>query len=183
MNNLPITKQNSNPALKRAKNLLSLTDKILNKNSVLTKDVSDHNLHVGLGHSSYVTSVAITPDGKYIVSGSWESTIKLWDIKSGEEIRTFKGHSNSVFSVAITPDGKYIVSGGEDGTIKLWDIKSGEEIRVFEGHSYDVTSVVTTPDGKYIVSGSSDNTAKNAPNGPPIAFLSGHPCRLTSGHP
>jgi len=128
MNNLPTTKQNSNLALKRAKNLLSITDKILNKNSGLTKRVFNHKLYIGLGHSSYSTSVAITPDGKYIVSGSRNETIKLWDIKSGEEIRTFEGHSDYVTSVAITPDGKYIVSGSWEGTIKLWDINSGEEI-------------------------------------------------------
>jgi len=133
MKNLPTTKQNSNLALKRAKNLLSITDRILNKNSALIKGAFDHNIYVGLGHSNCVNSVAITPDGKYIVSGSGDSTIKLWDIKSGEEIRTFEGHSQYVNSVAITPDGKHIVSGSDDETIKLWDINSGEEIRTFEG--------------------------------------------------
>ena len=164
MNKLPTTKQNSNLALKRAKNLLSITDRILNKNSALIKGAFDHNIYVGLGHSGYINSVAITPDGKYIVSGAGflldDNTIKLWDIKSGEEIRTFEGHSNSVNSVAITPDGKYIVSGSHDKTIKLWDINSGEEIRTFVGHSGTVESVTITPDGKYIISGSSDNTIK-----------------------
>ena len=160
MNKLPTTKQNSNLALKRAKNLLSITDRILNKNSALTKMVFNHKLYIDLGHSDYVESVAITPDGKYIVSGSSDNTIKLWDIKSGEEIRTFKGHSSWVILVTITQDGKYIVSGSLDNTIKLWDIKSGKEIRTFEGHSDSVKSVAITPDGKYIVSGSSDETIK-----------------------
>ena len=148
MNKLPTTKQNSNLALKRAKNLLSITDRILKKNSALTKEVFDHNIYVGLGHSSYIESVAITPDGKYIVSGSRDNTIKLWDIKSGEEIRTFEGHSRWVTSVAITPDGKYIVSGSDDKTIKLWDIKSGEEIAQFTSLE-DGEWISLTKDGYY----------------------------------
>ena len=69
-----------------------------------------------------VSSVAITPDGKTIVSGAWDKTIKLWDIQSGILKATFKGHTDTVYSVAITPDGKTIVSGSKDKTIKLWDV-------------------------------------------------------------
>ena len=105
------------------------------------------------GHTSSAYSVAITPDGKHIVSGSWDKTIKLWDINSGKEIRSFEGHTNSVNSVTITPDGKHIVSGGYDITIKLWNINSGEALRSFKGNIDSVYSVAFTPDGKSIIFG------------------------------
>ena len=129
--NLPIAKSNTNLALKKAKSLIDITNKLL----------------------SGINSVATTPDEKYIASRSTDGTIKLWDIESGREVRSFEGHNYCINSVAITPDGKYIVSGNNDGTIKLWDIESGKEIRTFEGHSDSINSVAITPDGKYIVSG------------------------------
>jgi len=100
-NNLPTTKQNSNLTLKRAESLLDITDKILNKNSPLTKEVFDYNFYIGLGHIDNINSIVITPDDKYIVSGSNDGTIKLFDFESKRELRTFEGHSGYINSVAI----------------------------------------------------------------------------------
>jgi WD40 repeat protein len=72
-----------------------------------------------------VWSVAFSPDGARIASGSADETIKLWDAASGRLLRTFEGHSNSVASVAFSPDGARIVSGSGDKTIKFWDAASG----------------------------------------------------------
>ncbi|MGK7946969.1 MAG: caspase family protein [Microcystaceae cyanobacterium] len=74
------------------------------------------------GHQDYVRSVAFSPDGRYIVSGSDDKTIKVWDRVNGGEaaIHTFRGHQNYVRSVAFSPDGRYIVSGSWDNTIKVW---------------------------------------------------------------
>jgi WD40 repeat protein len=155
--NLSDIKQDGALALKKAKSLLDMTNRLLSKTkSDLASQDIDFRLHITMGHSGPVTSVAISPDGKYIVSGNYDNTIKLWDIESGKEIRNFEGHSSIVASVAISPDGKYIVSGSHDKTVKLWDIESGEEIKSFEGHSSYVSSVAISPDGKYIVSGSGD---------------------------
>ncbi|MHC5934623.1 protein kinase domain-containing protein [Nostoc sp.] len=109
------------------------------------------------GHSGMVVSVAISPDGKTLVSGSYDYTIKLWNLATGEEIRTFTGHSNFVHSVAISPDGKTLASGSVDTTIKLWNLATGEEIRTLTGHSCWVWSVAFSPDGKTLASGGFDD--------------------------
>ncbi len=112
------------------------------------------------GHNDSVNSVAISPDGRYILSGSDDGTMKLWEFSSGAEIRNFVGHTNSVLSVAISPDGSYALSGSDDETIKLWDISNGSEIRSFVGHTNSVHSVAFSPDGSYALSGSDDDTMK-----------------------
>ena len=101
-----------------------------------------------------------TPDGSHIVSGSGDTTLKIWDFKSGKCIRTLEGHTSSVLAVALTPDGSYIVSGSADETLKIWDFKSGRCIRTLEGHTDVVHAVALTPDGSHIVSEATYNTLK-----------------------
>ena len=79
-------------------------------------------------HSGEIFSIAFSPDGKTVGSGSYDKTIKLWNVKNGDKIVTLKGHSGSVLSIAFSPDGKVIGSGSYDKTIKLWDIKTKKEI-------------------------------------------------------
>ncbi len=122
------------------------------------------------GHSSSVRAVAITPDGKQVVSASWDNTLKVWDLHSGAERFTLTGHSHLVEAVAITPDGKQVVSASRDNTLKVWDLHSGAERFTLSGHSESiravagyqdyVKAVAITPDGKQVVSASLDNTLK-----------------------
>ena len=125
-----------------------------------TQDNQDTEVFIQLGHSDNVTSVAFSPDGKYALSGSEDKTLKLWEVKSAKEIRTFNGHSETVNSVAFSPDGRYALSGSEDKTLKLWGVSSGREVRTFTGHSELITSVAFSPDGRYALSGSYDETLK-----------------------
>ena len=81
----------------------------------------------------HVISVSFSPDGKTLVSGSDDNTIKLWDVETGQEIRTLKGHDSFVTSVNFSPDGKTLVSGSWDKTIKLWNVETGQEIRTLKG--------------------------------------------------
>jgi WD40 repeat protein len=97
-----------------------------------------------LEHTGSVYSVAISSDGKYALSGSEDRTIRLWDIETGNLIRTFEGHRRAVTSVAISPDNRYALSGSEDGTIRLWDINKGKEIAQFIGFEDGEWVVITT---------------------------------------
>ena len=64
----------------------------------------------------------MTPDGRHVVSGSDDKTVRLWDLATGQEVRRFTGHQSSVRSVAVTPDGRYVVSGSLDKTVRVWYI-------------------------------------------------------------
>ncbi|WP_055074966.1 WD40 repeat domain-containing protein [Pseudanabaena sp. 'Roaring Creek'] len=110
------------------------------------------------GHSNGVRSVAFSPDGKIIASGSFDNSIKLWNLE-GKELQTLTGHSNGVRSVAFSPDGKTIASGSFDKSIKLWNLE-GKELRTLTGHSNAVLSIAFSPNGKTIASSSSDKTIK-----------------------
>ena len=120
-------------------------------------------LYVQTGHSYlFIKSVAYSKDGKILASGGEDTTIKLWDVETGQELRTLKGHTAPIRSVTFSPDGKTIASGsrGSDANFKLWNIETGKEIRTLEGHTRDVDSIAFTPNGKIIASGSWDGTIK-----------------------
>jgi WD40 repeat protein len=114
------------------------------------------------GHGSFVNSVAFSPDGRMIVSGSHDKTIRLWGTRTGKSIgEPFQGHESSVNSVAFSPNGRMIVSGSYDKTIRLWDTRTGKSIgEPFQGHESSVNSVAFSPDGQMIVSGSRDTTVR-----------------------
>ncbi|KIO00838.1 hypothetical protein M404DRAFT_1003535 [Pisolithus tinctorius Marx 270] len=114
------------------------------------------------GHTDGVLSVAFSPDGKRIVSGSWDKTVRVWDVEGGVQIGSpLEGHTSEVNSVAFSPDGKRIVSGSMDNTVRVWDVEGGVQIgSPLEGHTDLVRSVAFSPDGKRIVSGSMDNTVR-----------------------
>ena len=108
------------------------------------------------GHKAVVDQMRFSPNGKYMASASRDKTLRLWDIATGEEIRTF-GHTDWVKCLSFSTDGQSIASGGSDRTIKLWDVHTGKELRTFTG-SQQVFSVVFSSDGKKILSGGYDKT-------------------------
>jgi sugar lactone lactonase YvrE len=106
-----------------------------------------------------VTAVAVSPDGRFIVSGS-DNTVKVWEAESGRLLRSLKGHTRSVNAVAVSPDGRFIVSGSSDNTVKVWEAESGRLLRSLEGHTSWVNAVAVSPDRHLIVSGSDDHTIR-----------------------
>ncbi|KAJ3078474.1 hypothetical protein HK102_004475 [Quaeritorhiza haematococci] len=112
------------------------------------------------GHQRRINSVAMTPDGRYVVTGSGDETAKIWDLTSGKEVRELRGHEKWVEAVAVTPDARHVVTGSGDDTAKVWDLASGKEVRELRGHQGTIKAVAITPDGRYVVTGSIDGTAK-----------------------
>ena len=112
------------------------------------------------GHAEAVSSVFLSRDGRYALSGSRDQTLKLWDVASGRCLRTLEGHTRAIGSVALSGDACYALSGSNDCTLRLWEIPSGCCLRTFEGHTEWVYSVSLSANGRYALSGSADRTLK-----------------------
>lgn len=106
-------------------------------------------------HSSNIASVAFSPDGKVFATGSWDNTVKLWEVSRGYQLRTLVGHEKQVDAVAFSPDGKILASGSWDKTIRLWDPTSGALLHVCQGHRDRVETIAFSPNGKILASGNS----------------------------
>jgi hypothetical protein len=119
--------------------------------------LSNHPAHrVLTGDVGAVDSVAFSPDGKTLASGSVEGKAQLWDLVTGHS--TTLNESDSVESVVFSPDGKTLASGSGEGIVRLWDVTSGTSITTLKGHVAAVESVVFSPDGKTLATGSDDKT-------------------------
>lgn len=108
-----------------------------------------------------VTSIAISPDGKSLLCGCWDSTVRVLSAETGKELKRFLRHKGEVESVVFSPDGRYALSGGGgitpegeplDTTLRLWNVTTGREVRIFRGHKSWIYGVAFSPDGKRVLS-------------------------------
>jgi hypothetical protein len=117
-------------------------------------------LRVLTGHEGSVACLAFTNDSHSLLSGSWDHTLRRWDIATGKQTGTYDGHENVVYCVVALPGGRYALSGGDDRVLKLWDLASPHAVREFKGHAGEIWSVATFPDGKTALSASLDATMR-----------------------
>ena len=119
----------------------------------------DYGRRLLAGHENFVQSVAFSPDGRSVLTGSYDRTARLWDIASGQELQRFAGHTNVIWSVAFSPDGQSILTGSYDRTARIWDVASGQQRAVLE-HSDFVWAVAFSPEGRLALTGCQDATAR-----------------------
>ncbi|KAG2739295.1 WD40 repeat-like protein [Suillus brevipes Sb2] len=113
------------------------------------------------GHTEWVWSIIHLPDGQWVMTGSYDGSLRMWDVKSGKQIGDdWRDGESKVYGIALSPDGKKVVSGSEDGVVRLWDIDTGKIITKWMGHKDKVKPVCWSRDGRRVLSGSEDGTAR-----------------------
>ena len=134
------------------------------------------------GHSKVVQAVAFSPDKRYLASGSFDSTIKIWDVETGSELRSLSGHLGAVKALVWSPDGKWLVSGGNDRTLRIWDVNSGQEARKFDEGDSTIEAIAVSGDGSMVASGGSGNkiTVREVATGKATFNLEDHKSPITA---
>ncbi|NET35759.1 MAG: NACHT domain-containing protein [Cyanothece sp. SIO1E1] len=107
-----------------------------------------------------ITIVAFSPDGNCLATGDTQGEIRLYRVKDGQHLLTYRGHTNWVRSLAFSPDGTLLASGSSDYQVKLWDVPTGHCMRTLQGHQNEVWCVAFSPNGQILVSGGFDEMAK-----------------------
>ena len=149
---------------------------------------TSHSFKTLAGHTGWVISVAFSPDGQTLASGSSDQTVRLWDVANvssfkneaaldiGQDLKTLTGHTYGVESVVFSPNGQTLASGSLDQTVRLWDVHTGQCLKTLSDHTGWVVSVAFSPDGRILASGSADQTIRlwDIYTGQSLKTLSGH---------
>jgi WD40 repeat protein len=125
-----------------------------------TSQLADGLVQIYSGHSSWVSALVWSPNGRWIASAGGDSTVQVWEAATGEKRSLYQGHTAYVQAVAWSPDGQSIASGSDDGTVKVWDISTGRIASTYSGHCGKVKAVTWSPDGQRIASASLDRTVQ-----------------------
>lgn len=175
---------NSNTTKSARKVLKKIESPVIQDQTIKETQASEADapeIVVQTGHLKQVNAVALSPDGRFAVSGGRDGMIKLWDVGSGKEIRTFKGNNEEVSCIAISPDSRFAVIGNEmySHNVQLWDISTGKLVRTFLGWQERVTSVAFSPDGQLIIAaGGQIVKVWRTETGEEVRTFSGHTAEL-----
>ena len=131
------------------------------------------------GHTSGVSSMAFSPNGKHLASGSYDQTVRVWEVESNTN--SFIHAEHPFNSVAFSPTGRQVVSSSCDHKVVTWEVDTGAVVSKFEGHTKNITSVAFSPDGKSVVSGSVDATVRvwDTQSGQTVSIANGHNSPVT----
>jgi len=140
------------PGYERHKNVLSILAKLSRRG----RRTALRDIWISLtlsGHYAKVQSVIFAPDGKYLVSGGGDGTIRFWNFRTGQELKCLQGHTGEVFSVSFSQDGHFLASGGRDRVLRVWNIDEGYELVQLKGHTAEVGAVAFAPHSYFVASG------------------------------
>ena len=138
--------------------------------------VEDRLLQIFAGHTGAVRSVAFSPDGTRVLTGSSDHTARLWESSTGRLLSILEGHMGDVNSAVFSPDGTRVLTGSNDHTARLWESSTGRLLSTLKGHTNWVRSVAFSPDGTRVLTGSDDHTARlwESSTGRLLSILEGH---------
>jgi len=137
-----------------------LTSKRKSSNHMASKEICDGQQTLLRAHEGPVYTVRLSNDNQFLLSGSADSTVRLWSTELRSNLVAYKAHRGPVWDVSFSPRGHLYVSGGADRTAKLWIPERKESLRIFEGHQSDVDCVTWHPSCHYVITGSSDCSAR-----------------------
>lgn len=119
-----------------------------------------HSTYTLTGHTGRINWLSFSPNGRWLVSGSNDQTVRLWAVPQGTLYATWQAHTDGVGSVVFSLDGKLVASGGGDRTVHVWEVESGHLVRTMQGHIQGVSSISCAPDGQAIATACQDNKVR-----------------------
>jgi WD40 repeat protein len=139
-------------------------------------------LVVQLSHSNHISAMAVSSDGRMLITAGWDRTVRMWNAHTGQEIRRFSGHGEVVRATVLSPDGGQLLTGSVDNSARLWDTRSGEQLLHLQGHTGAVTAAAWPAGRNWLVTGSEDMTVRlwDRSNGHELRRLTGFDGEITA---
>ncbi len=123
---------------------------------IILLDISEKYIWKLQGHTQWVYSITLSPDGNVLATAGADSTIRFWNVQDGQEVQQLHGHKGQISCLAFSPDGRILASTGEDKTVRLWQYSTGQQERCLESHTDLVLSLAFSPNGDYLTSAGHD---------------------------